>query len=78
MDVGADLKDSSPLAYSLGFLRPLRAPLLKAQKTVRVVGKERTVDLALLQVSTTTATRSSGKTMWPLVLCSSASSGQAR
>jgi hypothetical protein len=23
MDVGADLKDSQPLAYSLGFLRPL-------------------------------------------------------
>jgi hypothetical protein len=26
MDVGADLKDSQPLAYSLGFLRPLLLP----------------------------------------------------
>jgi hypothetical protein len=26
MDVGADLKDSQPLAYSLGFLRPLFLP----------------------------------------------------
>jgi hypothetical protein len=26
MDVGADLKDSQPLAYSLNFLRPLLLP----------------------------------------------------